>query len=272
MRKISETKKRKALYFILPILVIFSILIISWTNLSHENPAERINKKDTVKTNIISSVKPATFTDHADNIYYAIGLQQTGLAFSIFEKALTGFINLKSDKRLNNEKDILTVIDFSKSSTSKRMWIIDLKNKSLLLNTYVAHGRGSGDDMATKFSNIAESHQSSLGFYVTNETYVGKHGLSLRLDGYDKDINHMARNRAIVIHGASYVSENFITKHGRLGRSHGCPAVPEELNATVIELIKNKTCLFINGKSENYQSVYLDNARAQQYAYSLASS
>lgn len=269
----SESKKTNKLLFILPVLALFSISVISWTNLNQRNLTENIHQEDTLKVNVIDAVvKPITLASHADDIYSKIGLQQTGLAFPIFEKALTGFINLKTERKLNNDKDILTVIDFSKSSTSKRMWIIDLKNNALLLNTYVAHGRGSGDDMATKFSNIAESHQSSLGFYVTNETYFGKHGLSLRLDGHDKGVNHLARNRAIVIHGASYVSQDFIAKHGRLGRSHGCPAVPTELNKTVIELIKNKTCLFINGESNNYQSVHLDTTKAQQNFYALANS
>src|SRR5690606_18825032 len=107
--------------------------------------------------------------------------------------------------------------------------------------------------------------QSSLGFYVTNETYQGKHGLSLKLDGFDKDINHLARARAIVVHGADYVSEKFINQHGRLGRSHGCPAVPAELNKIVIDLIKDKTCLFINGNSNNYHSNLLDTSLASEY-------
>jgi hypothetical protein len=112
--------------------------------------------------------------------------------------------------------------------------------------------------MADQFSNTEESHQSSLGFYITNETYFGKHGLSLKLDGQDSGINDRARNRAIVVHGANYIGEQFIKQTGRLGRSYGCPAVPEELNNTIIELIKDKTCLFINGKSETYQSVFFN--------------
>ena len=253
-------KSKNLLTHILPILFLFvAVSIISWTNLS-TNADNKTSTSDTLNVQIIE--KP-NFSGYISDVYQTIGLHQAGLAFPVFEKAITGFINLKKDNKLNEEKEILTVIDFSKSSTEKRMWIIDLKNKSVLLNTYVAHGRGSGDDMANSFSNMAESHQSSLGFYVTNETYFGKHGLSLKLDGLDKGINNQARNRAIVVHGASYVSESFINSHGRLGRSHGCPAVPEELNKTIIELIKNKTCMFINGSNPNYQSVFLDKQKAE---------
>jgi len=246
---------------ILAIIVLFTLPNISWTS--------SVEKKDTLSAS--TSIDTATvlsssliFSNYVNDIYEAMNLQQAGLALPVFEKALTGFVNLKSNHHLNNNKEILTVVDFTKSSKAKRMWIIDLKNNKILLNTYVAHGRGSGDDMATTFSNITESYQSSLGFYVTNEIYQGKHGLSLKLDGFDKGINHLARARAIVVHGADYVSEKFINQHGRLGRSHGCPAVPTELNKTVIDLIKDKTCLFINGNSNTYQSNLLDTSLASE--------
>ncbi|ADY52250.1 hypothetical protein Pedsa_1693 [Pseudopedobacter saltans DSM 12145] len=253
-------KYNKIWQFITPLLLfLVTISILSWTDINNNLSEKQSTNSDTLK---LKPVEKPPFSSEISNIYQAINLQQTGLGFSVFEKAITGFINLKSENRLNNDKDILTVIDFSKSSTEKRMWIIDLKNKSVLLNTYVAHGRGSGDDIANSFSNLAESHQSSLGFYVTNETYQGKHGLSLRLDGLDKGINNLARTRAIVVHGASYVSENFINTHGRLGRSHGCPAVPDYLNEKIISLIKDKTCMFINGPKE-YNSVFLDKEKAE---------
>lgn len=252
-------KKRLKVYSItgiLSALVLFTLPNISWTSVNKSNiQKDTITNVDTLKS---PQEKFITFNNFVNDVYTIAGLQASGLSLPVFEKAMTGFYNLKTNNHLSHTKDILTVVDFTLSSKDKRMWIIDVKNKSILLNTYVAHGQGSGDDMATKFSNIAESHQSSLGFFVTNETYFGKHGLSLKLDGYDKGINNLARNRAIVVHGASYVSESFIKQHGRLGRSYGCPAVPEELNNTVIELIKNKTCLFINGNSQNYQSQLLN--------------
>lgn len=246
---------------ILAIIVLFTLPNISWTSSSEKKDTlSMVIPADTV-TALSSSI---VFSNYVNDVYETMKLQQAGLTFPVFEKALTGFMNLKSNRHLNNHKEILTVVDFTKSSKEKRMWIIDLKNNKILLNTYVAHGRGSGDDMATTFSNISESHQSSLGFYVTNETYQGKHGLSLKLDGFDKGINHLARARAIVVHGADYVSEKFINQHGRLGRSHGCPAVPAELNKTVIDLIKDKTCLFINGNSNTYHSNLLDSTIASE--------
>ncbi len=160
-----------------------------------------------------------------------------------FTKALEGYYKWKEKGLV--QKDILTLIDFSLSSTEKRMWVIDLKNNTILFQSLVAHGRNSGNEFATQFSNTSESHQSSLGFYATGETYIGKHGYSLRLDGLEKGVNDNARKRAIVIHGASYVSKNFINKNGRLGRSFGCPSLPEEDTKEIIDQIKEKSCLYI---------------------------
>jgi hypothetical protein len=238
----------RSLLFIFSVLFLFSMPNISWTEVSKD---ENSNKEEIRN---LGNSPEQYFNNYITEVYRTIGLQQTGLALPVFEKAMTGFINLKNRNFLNNNKEILTVVDYTKPSTEKRMWIIDLANNSILLNTYVAHGQGSGDNIATKFSNVAESHQSSVGFFLTNETYSGKHGLSLKLDGLDKGINSKARDRAIVVHGASYVSENFINQHGRLGRSHGCPAIPKELNQQIINLIKDKTCFFINGNTHNYQS------------------
>lgn len=244
----------RSLLFIFSVVLLFSIPNISWTKISKE---ENVNTEDYASTNLTNSPEQY-FNTYIAEVYRTIGLQQTGLALPVFEKAMTGFMNLKNGNLLNDSKEILTVVDYTKPSTEKRMWIIDLANNSILLNTYVAHGQGSGDNVATKFSNVAESHQSSVGFFLTNETYSGKHGLSLKLDGLDKGVNSKARDRAIVVHGASYVSENFITRHGRLGRSHGCPAIPKELNQKIINLIKDKTCFFINGNTNNYQSDLLN--------------
>lgn len=228
-------------------------LNLSWKTSKDTITNSPTNLKDTV-TQVTAKI---SFSDYVNTLYSETDLEKSGLAHSVFEKAMTGFTNMKNQQKLSTEKSIITIVDFTKASTEKRMWIVDLANKKLLLNTYVAHGQGSGANMATSFSNVEESHQSSLGFYIANETYFGKHGLSLKLDGQDKGLNDLARNRAIVVHGASYVSENFIKNTGRLGRSFGCPAVSEELNATVIGLIKGKTCFFINGNSNNYKSSLL---------------
>jgi hypothetical protein len=256
-----KRKKRLKVYSITSVLtaiLLFTFLNISWKTakdpilgISNEN----INQLDS--SSIILN-KDILFTNYVNEIYEKAQLKEANLPLPVFEKALVGFLNLKNNRSLNNDKQILTVVDFTQASTAKRMWIINIQDKKMMLNTYVAHGQGSGVDLATKFSNQAESHESSLGFYVTNETYLGKHGLSLKLDGQDKGVNDLARDRDIVIHGAEYVSEGFIKQTGRLGRSFGCPAVSPELNEKIINMIKGKTCLFINGNSVNYQSALLN--------------
>ena len=163
----------------------------------------------------------------------------------IFKLAMHGYLNLKNAGKLNENKQILSIVDFTKSSNVDRLWIIDMKANKLLLNTYVAHGQGSGEEFATSFSNTENSHQSSLGFYVTGDTYVGEHGTSLRLNGMDNGFNSAALDRGIVVHGAEYVCKDFIGGNQRLGRSWGCPAVSQKLAPTVINTLKEGTCLFI---------------------------
>lgn len=160
-----------------------------------------------------------------------------------FFKALAGFYKLKAQGLVT--KDILTIVDFSMSSNSKRLWVIDLATNTILYNSLVAHGRNTGDEFASNFSNRNESNMSSLGFYATGEIYNGKHGMSLKLDGLQKGLNDHARSRAVVMHGADYVSESFIKNNHRLGRSLGCPAIPQELTPKIINLIQGKSCLFI---------------------------
>jgi hypothetical protein len=166
-----------------------------------------------------------------------------------FTEALKGFYILKEKGLI--KKDILTLVDFSLSSNVKRLWVIDLATNIVLFQSLVAHGRNTGEEFANNFSNSAESFKSSLGFYATGEVYSGKHGLSLKLDGLEKGLNDNARKRAVVIHGAEYVSDSFIKGNKRLGRSQGCPAVPVELAAEIISIIKDKSCLYIYHPSIN---------------------
>jgi len=161
-----------------------------------------------------------------------------------FNLALNGYYNLKSKDLLKNDS-LIAIVDFSKSSEKKRLYIIDIKNQEIIKNTYVAHGMKSGVQIAESFSNRRLSNKSSLGLYLTQEIYQGKHGYSLRIEGMSKDLNDNAYKRAIVIHGANYVSEDFIQRNGRLGRSFGCPAVPMNEVNEIIDLIKNGTCLYI---------------------------
>jgi hypothetical protein len=138
----------------------------------------------------------------------------------------------------------LTVIDYSKPSTEKRLWVFDLKSRELIYEELVAHGQGSGANMATQFSNEDESHRTSLGLFRTDTTYVGKNGYSLRLDGLDRGINDRARDRAIVMHGAPYVSQEFVKATGRLGRSWGCPAIGDSVAKQMIDRVKGGGLLF----------------------------
>ncbi len=169
------------------------------------------------------------------------------MAYRVFERAMQGYRLVDG-----GSSPLLTIIDYSQPSTAERLFVIDLKSRKLIHNTYVAHGKNSGTDLARSFSNIKSSLKSSPGFYMTGETYRGKHGYSLRLDGLEPGINDRARERAIVIHGADYVSPDFIRRHQRLGRSWGCPAVPDELATEIIDTIKGGTCLYIHTDDPGY--------------------
>jgi hypothetical protein len=184
-------------------------------------------------------------------LYKNMGLKLKGLSEEAFINAMKGFELLISNGTIKNDK-LLTIADFTKSSSQKRLYVIDIVAQKVLFHTYVAHGRGSGEEYAKNFSNVPESYQSSLGFYETSGTYNGKNGFSMKLNGLEKGINNLANDRAIVVHGAPYVSEGFVNARGYLGRSHGCPALPEKLNKPIIETIKNGSCLFIYSKNSNY--------------------
>lgn len=197
------------------------------------------------------SEEPYILEDKSD-IYSFLNLSQLGLSKEAYQFAVKGFNKLKEQGQLLNSS-ILTIIDFSQSSNNKRLYVIDLYKKALLFNTYVAHGKNTGNEFAEKFSNVPGTFQSSLGFYVTENMAIGsKVGLSLILKGIEKGINDKAREREIIIHGADYATEDFIKKNGRLGRSFGCPSLPPDLIKPVAESIKDGTCLFIYKHDENY--------------------
>lgn len=228
--------------------VFFLFLTISAT--TPEHTAKRAESAKTFASTEVSTVNAATATETVYNSIKANSATMPSL--EVFSKALHGFNHLKEQGKI--KKDLLTVIDFSLSSNTKRLWIIDMASNKVLYNTLVAHGRNSGNEFANAFSNSASSYMSSLGFYATGEIYTGKHGASLRLDGLEKGINNNARARAVVMHAADYVSEAFIKAHSRLGRSLGCPALPANLNKEVINLIQGKSCLFIYHPSQSYAS------------------
>jgi hypothetical protein len=243
-------------------MVVCSGIFISWSPVSTSKP----NSVTKTSTKTVSAAKEM-FSQYVADIYDVAQLQQTGLDPDVFQKAIIGYLNLKLANKLSANSNVITVVDFNRSSREKRMWIVDLLNKTLLLHTWVSHGQGSGNDMATAFSDTEHSHQSSLGFYVTDDVYYGKHGRSLRLDGMDAGFNSHARQRAVVIHAANYVCQNTINQLGRLGRSHGCPAVSPEVSEKVINTIKGKNMLFIAGNDNRYTSKYMDESIAEHYLY-----
>lgn len=161
-----------------------------------------------------------------------------------------GYYKLQKEGKI--QKPILSIADFTLSSKKERFWVINMEREEILYHTLVSHGQNTGGEFATNFSNESGSHKSSLGFYLTDHLYEGKHGLSMRIDGLEKNFNDRARERAIVFHSADYVSHEFARSNGRLGRSYGCPALPEELNEAILNDIKGKSCFFIYYPDENY--------------------
>ncbi len=253
---------KKHFWWITCALLTFSVTIISWRaeNITESNRIVVANKP-------VKSSAKELFTQYLDQIYNTAQLSEAGLDLAVFQRAAIGYFNLKASNKVPQYSSIITIVDLAKSSCAKRMWVIDLINKELILNTWVAHGNGSGNDMADRFSNENDSHASSLGFYITDNIYNGKHGRSLRLDGLDSGFNDNARARSIVMHAAPYVSKATINAKGRLGRSEGCPALSPKVAGKVINTIKGKTVLFISGNDSNYTSRYLDEETAANYVY-----
>lgn len=181
----------------------------------------------------------------ADEVYRSCNLSSKGLDREVLELGLRGFDRLAASGRISRDS-ILTIVDFSKPSLDRRMYVIDLKRRKLLFQTVVAHGRNSGTAFARNFSNRPKSLQSSLGFYITRGTYQGGNGYSLLLDGCEKGFNDKARDRAIVLHGADYAEETLSNSlRGYLGRSFGCPAVPMSIHRELINTIKLGNPIFL---------------------------
>jgi len=184
-------------------------------------------------------------------LYDALKLKSLGLTKAAFDYAYKGYSYLQK-KGMLARASVLTICDFSQSSRRKRLFVIDVNLQKVLINTYVAHGRRSGSEYARSFSNNPDSHMSSLGFYKTETTYYGGHGLSLKIEGLESGFNDKAEARNIVVHGSDYVSGNFIKNNPFNGRSFGCPAVPANQINNVINTIKNGSCLFIYHPTRTY--------------------
>ncbi len=234
------------------ILTVIGVLIFSYAFSSTDAINNIYNSNNAPKLSVEISSK-TTFEEKVSSLYESFSLNNNSMpSMPVFEKAMSGYYKLKESGKVSNP--VLTIIDFDLSSTNKRMWILNMDTKAVLFNTYVAHGQKTGVEFANKFSNKVNSHMSSLGFYVTGETYYGKNGLSLFIDGMEKGINSNARSRYVVIHGADYAEPSFIKKYGRLGRSYGCPAVPNKIAKNLINTIKGESVVYINKNDNNYVS------------------
>jgi hypothetical protein len=240
-------KKLKGAYFIF-VSVLIAILHLPFSFAKSATGKFTKNQIQDGKTAVLPGAAPMPAFR---SVYDSLQLNISGLSRQAYEYAKTGFDKLVEQGRLVNDS-IIAIADFSQPSSKKRFYILDLKNYRVIYNTLVAHGKNSGLAMANSFSNQHSSLKSSPGFYVTGQTYNGSNGYSLRLEGLDRGYNDNAFERAIVMHGADYVSSSFIKSRGFIGRSWGCPAVPAEQAAPIINLLKNGSCLFIYTPDQNY--------------------
>ncbi|MGZ8558256.1 MAG: murein L,D-transpeptidase catalytic domain family protein [Chitinophagaceae bacterium] len=227
--------------------LIVASLYISWLP---------VRKKNTHATNLSAVKLPGAIRDNnyseekITSLYTSLKLERKGLSKQAFQYACRGYDHLL--KRGIIKHGHLVICDFSQSSNRKRLYLIDMTNNEVALNTFVAHGRNSGGEYAKRFSNKLKSLQSSLGFYVTQKTYYGEHGLSLRVEGLEKGYNDKANQRRIVIHGADYIGDAVLKSSNYMGRSYGCPAIPTKESKNLINTIKNGSCIFIYHPSANY--------------------
>ena len=211
---------------------------------------------ETPAINVVSISNPKSasggaFAEEVSFLYDQIDLKRFGLTKKAFEYAYKGYTYLLQHHWLSRS-NVLSICDFSQSSRKKRLYILDMEEKKLLINTYVAHGRNSGSEYARSFSNNPSSRKSSLGFYITKQTYFGDHGLSLKIRGIEKGFNDKADHRNIVVHGSDYIGPDFLRWNRFSGRSYGCPAVPYDQSNEVIETIKDGSCLFIYYPTKKY--------------------
>lgn len=235
---------------------IFPLLLVAVVCFIFAAPAaDFLGRKKTNTAIVAKDSAIATNTDATSKYSFLYGqmkLDSLGLSQEAFNYGLQGYMGLVSNGTVKN--NVLSIVDFSLPSSKKRLFVIDVTTGKLLFNTFVSHGRNSGKEMATEFSNDQNSFKSSLGFYVTGNTYKGEHGYSLRLEGMEEGINDNAYNRSIVMHAANYVNEKVIQMTGFLGRSLGCPAVPPSLHKAIINKIKDGSCLFLYSSDTAYLS------------------
>jgi L,D-transpeptidase catalytic domain len=234
--------------------ILISILTIAISAISFSfvnTKAAKASTSDTTVAAVTDSVdsNASAIAQIRDSLFHELRLEEKGLSIHALELAVKGYLELKETGLLQNP--LLSIVDLSQSSRDKRFYLLDIEHKKLLENTYVAHGRNSGEDIATDFSNDIGSEKSSLGFYLTKETYKGKHGMSLKIEGLEQGFNDNAENRSIVVHGANYVNAARVQSN-YMGRSQGCPALPTNEYKKIINEIKNGSALFIYSDNANY--------------------
>ena len=208
---------------------------------------------DLFSDNAGNKLLPPDLQLKADFIYDSLKLNQAGLERDIFYKGYKGYLYFLYEGQLSNVS-VMTIADFSQSSKNKRLYVIDLAKMELVINTFVSHGKNSGGDMATSFSNIKDSYKSTLGFLITADTYNGSSGYSLRFNGGEPGINDRVRFRDIIVHGSRYVNAEKAEEDGKVGNSLGCPAVPLALSRKIIDCIKGGSLYFIYHPDEYYNA------------------
>lgn len=232
--------------FLPALIVSLSLVFISFAKAN--NSAKSASVKDSTAVTDSSAIVHKLSV--GEKMFADLHLQEAGLSKETVEFAVKGYQRLVDSGLVNNQR-YLSIVDLSQSSRNKRFYILDMQNNTLAWNTFVAHGRNSGVDMAKSFSNALNSNKSSLGFYVTQSTYKGKHGLSLRISGLEEGFNDNAEARGVVVHGATYVNAGRANSD-YMGRSQGCPALPENEYAEVIDIIKGGSVLFVYNPDSSY--------------------
>jgi hypothetical protein len=233
--------------FLAVLVASFSLVFFSFAKATSHATIVASTKDSMIGADSSSAIEEESLSN---KLFFEMNLQQAGLSMDAVDYAVKGYQKLVQQGSVTNSR-FLTIVDFSQSSRNKRFYILDMQNHKLVWNTYVAHGKNSGVDMAEHFSNKPNSEASSLGFYVTKSTYTGKHGMSLRISGMDEGFNDNAEARGVVVHGAAYVNAGRVHSD-YMGRSQGCPALPENEYAQVINIIKGGSVMFLYYPSDEY--------------------
>lgn len=231
--------------------ILVTLLFISFKSFAGDEKKGKPGADKNFPSLLSNSSRTPVIKRISDSIYDLISLGQYGLEKDVFFNAYKGFEYLQS-KGLLQKTNVLTICDYSQSSRNKRLYVIDVINSRLLFNTYVSHGKNSGEEFATSFSNLFNSNKSSLGFLVTGQPYKGRAGLSLQLNGMEPGINDRVKMRSIVLHGSRFVTASVSGARGAISRSYGCPAVPYGIHFRIIDSIRGGSCVFVSYPDDWY--------------------